>query len=174
MPLLRAVQRRKNADVVVSAHGDRAYEIESRYVGFVDYRSRPTTPRLDLGVLADALNAMEASKTLKTINGGAEPKWECAGFTDSGPLLRLGDPSLRLTKAQRYGSPSDRPHFASTIPYAALKKTTASFFRHALESIARARGTSGGAAGVAKVGWTWKETRAAHDAIDWSEWKPPR
>ena len=164
----------KNADVVVSAHGDGAYEIESRYVGFVDYRSRPTTPRMDLGVLADALNAMEDSKTLKTINGGAEPKWECAGFTDSGPLLRLGDPSRRLTKAQRYGSPSDRPHFASTIPYAALKKTTASFFRHALESIARARGTPGGAAGVAKVGWTWKETRAAHDAIDWSEWKPPR
>ena len=161
----------KDADVVVSAHGDRAYEVESRYVGFVDYRSRPTTPRLDLGVLAEALNAMEDAKALRSINGGTDLRWECAGFTDSGPLLRLGDPNRRLTKAQRYGSPTDRPHFASTVPVGSFKKTVASFFRHALESIARANGTTGGAAGIAKVGWTWKETRAAHDAIDWSKWE---
>jgi hypothetical protein len=43
-----------------------------------------------------------------------------------------------------------------------------------LESIARVNGTAGGAAGVAKVGWTWKETRNAHDAVDWSKWEPPR
>ena len=42
----------KDADVVVSTHGERKYEVESRYVGFVDFRSRRTTPRLDLGVLA--------------------------------------------------------------------------------------------------------------------------
>jgi hypothetical protein len=24
------------------------------------------------------------------------------------------------------------------------------------------------------VGWTWKETRNAHDAVDWSKWEPPR
>jgi hypothetical protein len=100
--------------------------------------------------------------------------WECAGFTDSGPLLRLGDPNRRLSKAQRYGSPRDRPHFASTIPPEVFKNTVASFFRHALESIARVNGTAGGAAGVAKVGWTWKETRNAHDAVDWSKWEPPR
>lgn len=161
----------KDADVVVSVHGERAYEVESRYVGFVDYRSRPTTPRLDLGVLASALNAMEDAKALRSINGGVDARWECAGFTDGGPLLRLGDPNRRLTKAQRYGSPRDRPHFTSTVPVGAFKKTVASFFRHALESIARASGAAGGAAGVAKVGWTWKETRAAHDAVDWSEWE---
>ena len=165
----------KDADVVVSTHGDRKYEVEARYVGFVDFQSRPTTPRMDLGLLAKFLNEMEDDVKLAAANAGTPSlTWECAGFTDSGPLLRLGDPNRRLSKAQRYGSPLDRPHFSSTIPPEVFKNTVASFFRHALESIARVNGTAGGAAGVAKVGWTWKETRNAHDAVDWSKWEPPR
>ena len=165
----------KDADVVVSTHGDRKYEVEARYVGFVDFQSRPTTPRMDLGLLAKFLNEAEDDVKLAAANAGTPSlTWECAGFTDSGPLLRLGDPNRRLSKAQRYGSPLDRPHFSSTIPPEVFKNTVASFFRHALESIARVNGTAGGAAGVAKVGWTWKETRNAHDAVDWSKWEPPR
>jgi hypothetical protein len=165
----------KYADVVVSTHGDQKYEVEARYVGFVDFQSRPTTPRMDLGLLAKFLNEMEDDVKLAAANAGTPSlTWECAGFTDSGPLLRLGDPNRRLSKAQRYGSPLDRPHFSSTIPPEVFKNTVASFFRHALESIARVNGTAGGAAGVAKVGWTWKETRNAHDAVDWSKWEPPR
>jgi len=164
----------KSADVVVFLGSGGEYEVESRYVGFVDYRSRPTTPRMDLSVLAEKLNSLEETHGGASVGTrGATPpalRWDCAGFTDSGPLLRLNDPNRRLTKAERYGSPRDRPIFKSNIPPGVFITVATSFFRHGLESIAGNRGASS----VAKVGWTWKETRDARDAIDWGKWEVPR
>jgi|TARA_B110000967_G_scaffold28451_1_gene26488 hypothetical protein len=84
------------ADVVVCQNFTK-YEIEQRYVTFVDLRSRPTTPRLDMAVLAKRLNALEQKRNF----GNATTKrWDVSGFTDSGPLLRINCSENRLSKAQ--------------------------------------------------------------------------
>lgn len=180
------------ADAVVTLLPGNRYEVEYRYTGFVDLQSRPTWPRLNLAHLAKALNAREqrggesppevsvTSRTLKLSRGipaVAPPaelqvtpqgvQWDAPGVTDSGPLLRLNDPKGRLTKAERYGNPDERPIWSSTIPRAEFLAVVKSFFEFGTRQAKRAPGVRGK---VPRRGWTWRETHAVNAHVDWDKW----
>ena len=97
-PTRRRSRRRRHRGEVTPPRGGWAHEVELRYATFVEYQSRPTMPRFDLAPLAKKLNAIDDRLA-------AEQRWEVAGITDTGPLLRVNDGARRLTKAERYGSP---------------------------------------------------------------------
>ena len=62
-------------------------QVECRYTGFVDYRSRATWPRFNLRALASTLNTRDAAVTSR----GSHLRWDVSGYTDPGPVLRLDD-----------------------------------------------------------------------------------
>lgn len=94
-------------------------------------------------------------------------KWDAPGVTDSGPLLRLNDPDNRLSKAERYGHPSERPVWSSTIPPAEFLAVVKSFFAFGTEGAKDAPGVDGA---VPRKGWTWRETHAVNAHVKWDEW----
>lgn len=53
--------------------------------------------------------------------------WVAARFTDTGPVLRLERQGERLTKAQRYGHPTMRPFYPSSIAPATITAIVLSF-----------------------------------------------
>jgi hypothetical protein len=120
-----------------SGSGGVVAEVEQKYTTFVDLASRPTLPRIDLLPLAALLNALEAKHGSGARRVGV---WVGERFVDSGPLLRLEWPGQPLTKASRYGHPSDR--------YAALLLPTAP---HAAENGAAQADSNGAAAADADV-----------------------
>ncbi|RAK66058.1 DUF6687 family protein [Hymenobacter edaphi] len=128
-------------DMVLSLYDGQRYEFEYKYTTWVDLESRPTRPRLPLDALVAALNAREASGQL----------WAADGVTDTGPLLRLA--GRRLSKAQRYADPGQRPIYASSIGPEAMEELVVSFFRRHYAHIAPRRY------------WSWEEVRAAGAAV---------
>lgn len=94
-------------------------------------------------------------------------KWDAPGVTDSGPLLRLNDPNNRLSKAERYGNPNERPMYASTIPPAEFLDVVKSFFAFGAEGAKSAPGLSGA---VPRKGWTWRETHRVNAHVKWDDW----
>ena len=172
----------RDADYVVSLFPENAYEVEARYVGFVDFRSRPAWPRFDLAPLARALNAMEEEARRTPPRGGSasssrEPthqnttlSWDVAGPSDTGPVLRLTDSARRLTRAERYGDPCERPAERSEIPREAFLRVTRVFFERAAREAAKHLGVEAWA-DVPKVGWTWGDIGAINAAADFDgEW----
>ncbi len=65
-----------------SLYPGQRYEVESRYTQFVNLHSRPVTARLDLGPLAELLNAVDVGREAGT-------HWAAPRYVDTGPLLRL-------------------------------------------------------------------------------------
>lgn len=124
-------------DMVLSLYDDNRYEFEYKYTTWIDLESRPTLPRLPLTGLAARLNAQEQTTR----------RWTFDGITDTGPLLRLE--GKRLTKAQRYADPDQRPMYSSSIPPAALEAEVLSFFREKYAGIRPRRY------------WSWAEIREA-------------
>jgi hypothetical protein len=57
-------------------------------------------------------------------------------FTDTGPLLRLERPDLKLGKAQRYGHPSGRPIFSSSIGPAEMRALAISYLDFGQQGLA--------------------------------------
>jgi hypothetical protein len=160
----------RDADAVVASYpvegGGWAHEVELRYATFVEYQSRPTMPRFDLAPLAKRLNAIDDGLA-------AEQKWEVAGITDSGPLLRVNDGARRLTRAERYGSPDERPMIGSGFTPERFREIVRSYFDHgvrgAMKHLYVKRPED-----VPRVGfWSWKETRAVNQTADWNAWSPP-
>ena len=160
----------RDADAVVASYpaegGGWAHEVELRYATFVEYQSRPTMPRFDLAPLAKTLNAIDDRLA-------AEQRWEVAGITDTGPLLRVNDGARRLTKAERYGSPDERPMIGSGFTPERFREIVRSYFDHgvrgAMKHLYVKRPED-----VPRVGfWSWKETRAANQTVDWNAWLPP-
>ena len=100
----------------------------------MDVQSRETQPRLDLTHLAKTLNALEEDDGIKR-----NFKWEVAGVTDTGPLLRLHDlsASARLTKAERYQHPDQRKINPSSIPQSAFLETVKSYLTFGQKEMAR-------------------------------------
>lgn len=94
-------------------------------------------------------------------------KWDVSGVTDSGPLLRLNDPNNRLSKAERYGNPHERPVYASTIPPAEFLALVKSFFAFGAEGAKTAPGVNGA---VPRKGWTWRETHRVNAHVRWKDW----
>ena len=160
----------RDADAVVASYpvegGGWAHGWELRYATFVEYQSRPTTPRFDLAPLAKRLNAIDDGLA-------GEQKWEVAGITDSGPLLRVNDGARRLTRAERYGSPDERPMIGSGFTPERFREIVRSYFDHgvrgAMKHLYVKRPED-----VPRVGfWSWKETRAMNQTADWNAWSPP-
>ncbi|QJX49243.1 hypothetical protein HMJ29_12770 [Hymenobacter taeanensis] len=124
-------------DMVLSLYNENRYEFEYKYTTWIDLESRPTLPRLPLTGLAACLNAQEQGPH----------SWTYDGVTDTGPLLRLQ--GKRLTKAQRYADPDQRPIYSSSIPPEVLEQEVVSFFRERYAGIQPRRY------------WSWAEIRAA-------------
>ncbi|MFC6999103.1 DUF6687 family protein [Rufibacter roseus] len=95
-------------DVVLSCYSNQRYELECKYTTWVDIASRPTLPRPDMRPLAQHLTTLEV----------AENQWKTEGPTDTGPLLRIH--RQKLSKAQRYAHPYERPIYSSSISPAKL------------------------------------------------------
>ena len=76
------------------------------------------------------------------------------------------------SQSQRYGAPHERPIFESKIGIDTFAKEVAGFFEFGLSEMAKKGIVPGGsdAKSVRKLGWSWKETRDAHDAVDWEGW----
>lgn len=125
------------SDLVLSLYDDNRYEFEYKYTTWIDLESRPTLPRLPLGGLAARLNALEQTPQ----------RWTFDGITDTGPLLRLT--GRRLTKAERYANPNQRPIYPSSIPPETVEQEVVAFFREKYARIQPRRY------------WSWAEIRAA-------------
>lgn len=124
-------------DIVLSCYGGRRYELEYKYTTWIDLESRATLPRLPLHGLAARLSSLEMPP-------GA---WVFDAITDTGPLLRLG--GKKLSKAQRYADPDQRPFELSSISAEALEQEVVAFFQKGYAGIAPRRY------------WTWAEMKAA-------------
>jgi len=124
-------------DIVLSIYTNQHYELEYKYTTWIDLESRPVLPRLLLQPLAARLNALE----------GSGRSWAADGITDTGPQLRLQ--GARLSKAQRYADPLERPFYPSTLEPAQLEAEVVAFFRAGYASIEPRRS------------WTWADMKAA-------------
>ncbi|WP_207895970.1 DUF6687 family protein [Hymenobacter gummosus] len=128
-------------DMVLSLYDGHRYEFEYKYTTWVDLESRPTRPRLPLDALVAQLNAQETSGY----------HWAADGVTDTGPLLRLQ--GRRLSKAQRYADPDQRPIYASSLGAEEMEELVVRFFRQHYAGLEPRRY------------WSWDEVRAAGAAV---------
>jgi hypothetical protein len=169
-------------DTCIAIYDGKRYEVEHKYTTFVDVQSRETQPRLDLTHLAKTLNALEEDDGIKR-----NFKWEVAGVTDTGPLLRLHDlsASARLTKAERYQHPDQRKINPSSIPQSAFLETVKSYLIFGQKEMARYAKINplagrevdcvGDGSGYLRgKNWTWKETQTLNANVDWSAWDRER
>ncbi|KAI8474832.1 MAG: hypothetical protein J3K34DRAFT_406742 [Monoraphidium minutum] len=138
------------ADVVVTIYDDHRYEVECKYTQTVSVTSRPVTPRLDMAPLAEVLNRLETDMPQHVA-------WTASRFTDSGPLLRLDARGETLTKAQRYGHPTERPFYSSSIPPPKLAAVVRSFLHFGLSAAPAAR----------PGGFAWSELHEINGRIPW-------
>lgn len=168
-------------DTCVAIYSGNRYEIEHKYTTFVDIQTRETQPRLDLTHLAKTLNELEDEKTKSGF------KWEVAGVTDTGPLLRLNDlsASARLTKAERYQHPDQRKINPSSIPQSTFLEIVKSYLTFGQKEMAhyaknnpiegREVDCVGDGSGYMRgKNWTWKETQTLNANVDWSKWDGKR
>ncbi|QIL77417.1 DUF6687 family protein [Hymenobacter sp. HDW8] len=123
-------------DIVLSCYAGRRYELEYKYTTWIDLESRPTLPRLSLNGLATRLSSLEKPPSA----------WVFDAITDTGPLLRLG--GKKLSKAQRYADPDQRPIEQSSIDAETIEKEVVDFFQQGYAGIAPRRY------------WTWAEMKA--------------
>lgn len=126
----------KGYDAVLSIYEGNRYEFEYKYTTWVDIASRPTLPRINLKPLAQKLNALEQSSKI----------WNVDHITDTGPILRLE--RNKISKADRYDSPINRPIYASTIPDDQFIEIVTSYLEGAYKNI------------QPKRFWSWDETIA--------------
>jgi hypothetical protein len=122
-------------DLVLSCYTGYRYELECKYTTWVDLESRPTLPRPDLRPLARMLNAHETSGL----------QWVADVLTDTGPILRLQN--QKLSKAQRYGNPTDRPIYPSSLEPEAFIKIVVGYLDSAFSGVSP------------KKRWTWQEIK---------------
>ncbi|KAJ9466862.1 hypothetical protein DIPPA_01998 [Diplonema papillatum] len=117
-----------DSDIMVAMYAGNRYEVEHKYTSFVR-SARPTLPRVSLGPLAAALNALER----RWADAEPDHAWRCDSVTDTGPLLRLDAKRQRVGKASRYDSPAKRIIHASAIPPDVFQETVVAFFRKHLQ-----------------------------------------
>lgn len=73
-----------------------------------------------------------------------------------GPLLRLEKPGHRLTKAQRYGQPYDRPIYSSSVPPRKMQAIVQSYLGFGLQGLKPEDG-----------GWNWQDLQDINQQIHW-------
>uniref|UniRef100_A0A7S2RZN1 Uncharacterized protein n=1 Tax=Mucochytrium quahogii TaxID=96639 RepID=A0A7S2RZN1_9STRA len=142
------------ADIVLTKYSSNRYEVEQRYTTYVEYQSRPTFPRICMSNLARFLQANSSQ---------GDCIWRTDRFVDSGPLLRLEKASTpNLTKAQRYGHPSERPIYSSALSPTEIENVVYSYFKHAYSSTNTTQGDS--------KEWSFQRMHALNAQVDWTTW----
>lgn len=66
----------------------------------------------------------------------------------------------KLSSAQKYGHPFDRPIYASAVPPELMVDVVLSFMRHGLEGLEPRAG-----------GWSWDELQELNRRIAWGAWE---
>jgi len=127
-------QKSNNVDTVLTIYPGQLYELEQKYTTWVQ-TTRPSYPRVLLSELAEVLNAREM----------AANKWVGDHFTDTGPILRIGNE--KLSKAERFDHPMNREIMNSSIPRELLIDKVVNFFRKKYQDVSP------------KMNWTWEEMR---------------
>ncbi len=130
----------QDADIVMSIFSENRYELEYKYTTWVS-TTRKHYPRLSLQLLCDELNDLETG----------ELKWKAEHFTDTAPILRLE--GKKLSKKERYSSPTERPIYSSIISSEVFKATCIQYFEKNYETL-ELEGTL-----------AWKEVRVINDRI---------
>jgi len=138
-------------DVVLAMYQGGRYELEYKYTGYVDIVSRPVLPRVDPTKLLEKLNDLEEP---------VQPDlyWNGNRITDSGPIIRLDRKGIKLNKVERYGNPTERPIYASSLPPADMASIVKSYFGYAYKDVR------------AVTPWTWSEIHKFNRSIDWEAW----
>ena len=142
----------RDFDIVLAIYSGNRYEVEIKYTTMVDLASRDCLPRVEMTELAQRLNDLESAES------PSEHRWIANRITDSGPLLRLESGARNLSKAERYGHPSERPVYPSRIPPADFEHIVISYFTHAYRGAA------------ARRDWKWADLHQFNREIDWSQW----
>ncbi|MEM8891052.1 MAG: DUF6687 family protein, partial [Bacteroidota bacterium] len=130
-------QDSEQMDMVLSMYAGNRYELEYKYVSWVDTAHRNLYPRLSFQPLADILNELEESPY----------EWEFDSIMDTGPILRLNKKDL--TKAERFDHPFNREIYASSISPDQFRSLVIGYYQEALAGIRP------------RKFWTWKEMREA-------------
>lgn len=128
-------------DTVLSIYDNHRYELEYKYTTWVDIASRSSFPRINLKPLAKQLNHIEKSTYL----------WEVDQITDTGPILRLE--KNKISKADRYDSPSKRSIYSSSIPSDLFVELVTTYLEKAYQNI------------HPKRFWSWDEIRSVNRAF---------
>lgn len=131
----------KGFDAVLSIYDDHRYEFEYKYTTWVDIVSRPTLPRINLKPVAEILNDIEKSEYV----------WAVDHITDTGPILRLEKD--KISKADRFDSPSNRAIYSSSIPEDQFTELLTSYLENAYQYI------------DAKRFWTWDEIKQVNKRV---------
>jgi hypothetical protein len=129
----------KGFDTVLTLYSENRYELEYKYVTWVDIISRPVFPRIDLKPLLSVLNNREESGM----------RWFASKITDTGPVMRLD--SRQLSYMELFQNPYEREIYSSSITQEAFKQYVLGFFKEAYSKISP------------KKHWTWKETRSLNN-----------
>ncbi|MCS7005668.1 MAG: hypothetical protein NZM38_10140 [Cytophagales bacterium] len=131
----------KGYDAVLSIYNHRQYELEYKYVTWIDLVSRPTFPRANLAPLAQTLNQEEDSGFT----------WEADKITEGGAMLRLKN--QHLSRKEKFANPYERLFASSSIHPDDLEKTVIEFYQKAYQDV------------LPKKQWTWKQIRELNEHI---------
>ena len=119
-------------DIILTIYSGNRYELETKYTSHVDLVSRAVLPRVTLIPLAKVLNTLE--RQLSGHNSYLPYEWKADKWFEPGPILRL-EGEYYLTKAERYGSPFERPIFPSLIPPERMQAIVLSYYRYAYTGV---------------------------------------
>ena len=128
------------SDLILMQYSNNRYELEYKYISWVDTWSRNMYPRLPFDRLAKRLNQLETM----------DNHWWGNSIMDTGPSLRLGGEDL--TKVQRYDHPTTRTIHPSSISPQEMREEVIGFYRQYLRYCSPAHK------------WTWEGMRQAAEA----------
>lgn len=150
-------------DIVVSIYSGNRYEVETKYTTYVEV-TRPRLPRVENYVLAEYLQQLENFYSGEDQSVEQDKLWKANRMTDSGPLLRIESTSRRLSKAERYGHPFERPIYSSAIPENVFLEIIVSFYEYAYNVKNPEEQVK------PKNLWSWQEIHSFNSNIDWEPW----
>lgn len=131
----------QGTDIVLSIYENGQYELEYKYVTWIDLVSRPTFPRVNLTPLARFLNRQETSGLV----------WEADKITEGGAMLRLKN--QLLSRKEKFANPYERSFASSSIPSHTIEEIIVRFYRNAYQDV------------VPQKQWTWNQIRKFNDDV---------
>lgn len=158
-------------DIVLSCYSGNRYELEQKYTTYVDIESRPSLPRVELSPLVQLLAARE-EQLCTDFSASSGTCWGSNRITDTGPVMRLDQTARRLSRAERYGHPYERPIYPSNISSREIADTVVQFFQYAYGCHPSGKLTRPSVA--AKKDWEWEQLHAFNKEIGWKTFQTER